>query len=227
MLGLNYLSCYCCGLKKQEVSSPELLCNSCRQEGPINVISKFRNELFEALFSPNERIGKHIFISNSKLVEWVNREKQSRRTCELSIVADRDKFFKQIRDINKILTSSQTCEFSILWAEIKRLKTQDLTIQIPLRKQELEQLIKTIKEKLTKAEKYPLEKLLEKHFKTLQNSDNSNLEELNELKEVLSEKLTQGEIQNLLDKQTEIFNLEKHSISLLTEQMAQIQIPPQ
>lgn len=130
----------------------------------------------------------------------------------------------QIPQLSAILLSNQPYNFQTLQSEIKRLKTQDLTIQIPLKKQELEQLTSNTKEKLTKAERYPLEKLLKKHSKTLQ-TDNPNLDKLNELKEILSEKLTQEELQTLLNKQKEVFNLEKHLDNLQTEQVAQIQIP--
>ncbi|CAI2190014.1 18620_t:CDS:2 [Funneliformis geosporum] len=126
-----------------------------------------------------------------------------------------------LNQLNHLISPNTSYNFQTLQQELKRLKIQDLTIQIPLKKQELEQLTSTAQEKLTRAERYPLEKLLKKHSKVLQN--NSNLEKINELKEILSEKLTNEEAQNLLNKQKEIFNLEKHLGNLRTEQVAQIQ----
>lgn len=129
----------------------------------------------------------------------------------------------QFQQIFNLISPDQPYNFTQLQQEIKRLKIQDLTIQIPLKKQELEQNINILKQKLTRAEQYPLEKLLKKHAKTLQG--NNNTEKLNELKEILSEKLTSEELQTLLNKQKEVFNLEKHLESLQTEQVAQILQP--
>jgi len=127
---------------------------------------------------------------------------------------------EQLNQINNLISPNSPYTFQSLHQEIKRLKIQDLTIQIPLKKQELEQNINTTKEKLNRVEQYPLEKLLKKHSKTLQG--NNNREKINELKEILSEKLTGEEIQSLLTKQQEVFNLEKHLESLQGEQVAQI-----
>ena len=121
-----------------------------------------------------------------------------------------NKFKVQNEQLNNLISPNQPYNFQALQTEIKRLKIQDLTIQIPPKKQELEQLTNTAQEKLTRAERYPLEKLLKKHSKSLQTNDNSDPEKLNELKEILSEKLTPEELQTLLNKQKEVFNLEQH-----------------
>src|SRR6185436_15054781 len=120
-----------------------------------------------------------------------------------------NKFKVQNEQLNNLISPNQPYNFQALQTEIKRLKIQDLTIQIPPKKQELEQLTNTAQEKLTRAERYPLEKLLKKHSKSLQTNDNSDPEKLNELKEILSEKLTPEELQTLLNKQKEVFNLEQ------------------
>ncbi|CAJ0829479.1 6289_t:CDS:2 [Entrophospora sp. SA101] len=65
------------------------------------------------------------------------------------------------------------------------------------------------KNKLNKAEKYLLEKLLQEHLKSL-STENSNSEELTELKEILTEKLNKVEIETILVKQKELRELEKH-----------------
>ncbi|CAG8628868.1 3639_t:CDS:1 [Dentiscutata heterogama] len=123
----------------------------------------------------------------------------------------------QVEEINSLVYPNQPFNFQSLRAEIKRLKIQDLTSQIPLKKQELEQLINTAKERITRAESYILNQLLQKHSRILQANDNSDAEGLNELKEILNEKLIQEELQTLLNKQNEIFTLEKHLENLRTE----------
>ncbi|RIB24063.1 hypothetical protein C2G38_2070989, partial [Gigaspora rosea] len=150
---------------------------------------------------------------------------------KLQLANDQLKFFNdRFERIKTLVYPNQYSSFETLRAEVKRLKVQDLTSQIPLKKQELEQLINTAKERLARAERYILEELFRKHSRILQtnnnsnverlnnnnsnvetlNDDDSNVERLNELKEILSETLTQEELQTLLNKQTEIFNLEKH-----------------
>jgi len=66
---------------------------------------------------------------------------------------------------------------------------------------------------LSKGEKYLLEKLLKKQLKLLP-TDNSASEKLEELKESLSEKLSDEELKVLLDKQKGIVKLERHLIKL-------------
>ncbi|KAF0450876.1 hypothetical protein F8M41_002089 [Gigaspora margarita] len=130
----------------------------------------------------------------------------------------------KLDEINNLVYPNQSFNFDTLYAEVKRLKVQDLTSQISLKKQELEQLINTAKERLTRAEIFIFEEIFRKHSRILQTNNNSNVERLNnnnsnvdsnverlnELKEILSETLNQEELQTLLNKQTEIFNLEKH-----------------
>ncbi|CAG8760927.1 12794_t:CDS:1, partial [Dentiscutata erythropus] len=123
----------------------------------------------------------------------------------------------QVVEIHSLIYPDQPFNFQTLRAEIKRLKIQDLSSQIPLKKQELEQLINTAKEQLTRAESYILKQLLQKHSRILQANDNSDAEGLNELIEILNETLIQEELQTLLNKQHEIFTLEKHLENLQTE----------
>ncbi|CAG8774377.1 20117_t:CDS:1, partial [Racocetra persica] len=123
----------------------------------------------------------------------------------------------KLNQINSLVYPNQPFDFQTFRAEIKRLKVQDLTSQILLKNQELEQLINTAKEQLTRAEKYILEQLIQKHSKIFQSNDNSDNEGLNELREILSETLIQEELQTLLNKQIEIFTLEKHLNDLQTE----------
>lgn len=129
----------------------------------------------------------------------------------------------QLTELNNLIFSHQSYEFAVLKEEMKRLKIQDLNIQIPTKKKELEQLTNSIKEKLEKAEKYLLEKLLKKHDKIVRSEVSSLSEKLEELKEGLSEKLRKEEIKTLLDNQKEIIELEK-KLELLQKQELQTQI---
>jgi len=72
---------------------------------------------------------------------------------------------KQLRELSQFLFPNQSYNFSTLQSELKRLKIQDLTIQIPLKKQELEQLTNNLKSNLNNSGKYLLEKLLKKQNK--------------------------------------------------------------
>ena len=133
----------------------------------------------------------------------------------------------QLSELNNLIFSHQNYEFAVLKEEIKRLKIQDLNIQIPAKKKKLEQLTNSIKEKLDRAEKYLLEKLLKKHDKIVRSGVDSSSEKLEELKEGLSEKLTKEEIQTFLNNQKEIIELEK-KLELLQQQELQttnIEIP--
>src|SRR5947209_7414108 len=73
----------------------------------------------------------------------------------------------------------------------------------------LEKNTNDLKKNLGSAGKYLLEKLVKKQNKLLQNNENSN--KLEEIKQALREELNtnQESLQILLDKQKELFNLEK------------------
>ena len=113
--------------------------------------------------------------------------------------------------------------FYSLQSEIKKLKIQDLVFQIQNRGNELEKLTSATNSKLSKTEKYPLEKLLKRRNKILK-TKNPNPKKLVELKEILNEKLTPEELQVLLDKQAELHQLEKHLESLQQNQELRNQI---
>src|SRR6185436_4818567 len=115
--------------------------------------------------------------------------------------------------------------FTNLKTEIKRLKIQDLIPQIFLKKQELEQSTNDLKNNLGNAGKYLLENFLKKQKKFLQNNDNT-YEKLEALKQTLNEELNTNRegLQILLNKQTELFQLEKHLKSLLQDQEQQAYI---
>ena len=162
-----------------------------------------------------------------ELKAW--REKNRELIAKVQIGQSRDfqveELKNQLSELNDLIFSSQNYEFAALKEEIKRLKIQDLNIQIPAKKKELEQLIDSVKEKLDKAEKYLLEKLLKKHNKIAQSGIDSSSEKLEELKESLNEKLNEGEVKSFLDKQKEIIELEK-KLESLQEQQTNIEIPP-
>lgn len=113
--------------------------------------------------------------------------------------------------------------FTQLHQELKRLKIQELNIQIPLKKQELEQNTNNLKNSLGSSAKYLLDKLLKKQKKLLQNNENAS-DKLEKMKQALEEDLgnSSERLEEVLNKQTELFSLEKHLDSLQNEQVAQV-----
>ncbi|CAG8696302.1 3177_t:CDS:1 [Acaulospora colombiana] len=163
-----------------------------------------------------EELGKvDLIYLDSKQEEFKKQLKDFQETnkdyLELQIRAS-----KEINKINDIIFPDTRYDhlgtpynFLTLLTEIRRLKVQDLTIQIPSKNEELDGLINSAKQKLSRAEIYTLEKLIKKNYKICHNNDNSDLKKLDELKEILSEKLTEEELKTLLDKQKEVADLEE------------------
>ncbi|GBB87464.1 hypothetical protein RclHR1_13940002 [Rhizophagus clarus] len=134
---------------------------------------------------------------------------------ELELAKLRNRF--EVKQLSDIISPNEYYDFPRLSQELKRLKIQDLTIQIPLKKQEREQLTNTLKNNLNNSGKYLLDKLLKKQNKLLLNNEiNSN--KLEEIKTALGEDLEDDSerLTEILDKNKEIFNLEKHLESLRT-----------
>ncbi|GET02738.1 hypothetical protein GLOIN_2v1474482 [Rhizophagus clarus] len=128
---------------------------------------------------------------------------------ELELAKLRNRF--EVKQLSDIISPNEYYDFPRLSQELKRLKIQDLTIQIPLKKQEREQLTNTLKNNLNNSGKYLLDKLLKKQNKLLLNNEiNSN--KLEEIKTALGEDLEDDSerLTEILDKNKEIFNLEKH-----------------
>lgn len=129
---------------------------------------------------------------------------------------------QQNQELVNLVFPNSSYNFTQLHQELKRLKIQDLNIQIPLKKQELEQSTNNLKNNLGSAGKYLLDKLLKKQQKILLNNENTS-DKLEVMKQVLTEELNNREsLPQLLNQQKEVFNLEKHLNSLHNEQIAQI-----
>ncbi|CAJ0637779.1 9522_t:CDS:2 [Entrophospora sp. SA101] len=172
------------------------------------------NELKELDFGKNERIKNFLTNCQEEVHQNVYRnipfnEKEYNNLTNLLIFPQSHQEQKSLEKINSILFPDLPDNPSNLETEITRLKITDLIIQIPNKKNELEKAVNNTKNKLNKAEKYLLEKLLQEHLKSL-STENSNSEELTELKEILTEKLNKVEIETILVKQKELRELEKH-----------------
>jgi hypothetical protein len=113
--------------------------------------------------------------------------------------------------LSNIIFPNQPYDFNKLSQELKRLKIQDLNLQIPLKKQELAELTNNLKNNLGSAGKYLLDKAIKKQTKFLLNNETDS-GKLEEIKQVIGEELNTNRerLQELLDKQIELFNLEKH-----------------
>src|SRR5688572_13206278 len=117
-------------------------------------------------------------------------------------------------ELSDVLFSKQISsepDYNLIKKELKRLKIQDLTLQIPLKKQELEQNTNNLKNSLGSSAKYLLDKLLKKQNKLLQNNENTS-DKLEEIKQTLKEDLgnSSERLEEILNQQKELFNLEKH-----------------
>lgn len=114
----------------------------------------------------------------------------------------------QVQKVNDILFSGLKDNYFDWESELTRLKINDLTAQIPLKRRELGKLIAETKNKFSKAESYLLERLLD---------EKPNSEKLNELQVALSDRKAETEI--ILNKKRELRDLEKH-----LEQLQAIQL---
>ena len=114
----------------------------------------------------------------------------------------------QSQKVNDILFSD-FADNSFDWkSELIRLKISDLITQISLYKKESEKLITETKNKLNKAERYLLEKLLDENIAS---------EKVTELKTALSDH--EKEVEIILTKKQELSRLEKHLEKLQATQL--------
>ena len=139
-----------------------------------------------------------------------------------------DKLDWQLQQLSGFLLLSQPYDFTQLQQEITRLKYQELAPQARNQKEKLEQLITNAKNKTSGSEK-TIDLILKVQKQIMQATETSQKDKLNgkieAYQSILEDKLTKEEIQTLLSKQIEVFNLEKHLTSLQQnqEQVAQIQ----
>jgi hypothetical protein len=141
-------------------------------------------------------------------------------------------FQKQAQNLNELSNiidpGSSAYDFSILQQEVKRLKIQELAPQARGKRVELEQSIANAKTKASGLEKM-VDLLMETQKQIMQTNETSQKDKLNgkieAYQNILEDNLTSEELQVLLNKQTELYQLEKHlaSLQINQEQIAQIQ----
>ncbi|CFW93430.1 Leucine-rich repeat protein of unknown function [endosymbiont DhMRE of Dentiscutata heterogama] len=171
----------------------------------------------------HEKVNPIKVIQQAQLIERLEAklvtERENNQSKVVELEEEKHQFQEQLQQLFSIVFPIQSYSFLALQAEIQRIKTQDLVTQISLKKQELEELTNLLKDNLSVSGKYLLEKLLKKQKKVLQNNDNAS-EKIEELKQTLSAELSndQESLQTLLNKQTEIHQLEKHLVSLQNQQ---------
>ncbi|PKY40149.1 hypothetical protein RhiirA4_530704 [Rhizophagus irregularis] len=126
---------------------------------------------------------------------------------------------EKIQQFSNLISPNQPYDFQSLQTEIKRLKIQDLTIQIPLKKQEFEQNTNNLKNNLNNSGKYLLDKIIKKQNKLFQSNKN-NSDKLEELKQILKDDLKNNSerLTEVLNENKELFNLKKHLKNLQNEQ---------
>ncbi|RGB42160.1 hypothetical protein C1646_810210 [Rhizophagus diaphanus] len=202
-----------------------------RVERQINLPSS--DDAEHVRMTTNER--RKIIEANRKLKEKVSElENQAHqvtiRTAQelherqkAEIIEQKDQIInnlkEKIQQFSNLISPNQPYDFQSLQTEIKRLKIQDLTIQIPLKKQEFEQNTNNLKNNLNNSGKYLLDKIIKKQNKLFQSNEN-NSDKLEELKQILKEDLENNSerLTEVLNKNKELFNLEKHLENLQNEQ---------
>lgn len=139
-----------------------------------------------------------------------------------------DKLDQQLQQLSDFLFPNQPYDFTQLKQEIARLKYQELAPQARGKRAELEQSIANAKTKASGLEKM-VDLLMETQKQIVQTTETSQKDKLNgkieAYQNILEDNLTSEEIQNLLSKQAELQQLEKHlaSLQINQEQVAQIQ----
>ncbi len=132
----------------------------------------------------------------------------------------------QLQELSVLLFPNNPYDFAKLKAEIKKLKTQELAPQVRTKRTGLEQLITTAKTKAGGLGKI-VDLLLETQKQLAQATETSQRDKLGgkieAYQSTLEDSLTQKELQTLLNKQVELFQLEKHLENLQQNQQTFIQ----
>ena len=134
---------------------------------------------------------------------------------------------QNLSELFVLISPNQPYNFDQLKQEITRLKYQELSPQVRKEKAELEKLITTAKEKAGEGSFAPIVDLLLETQKKITDQGNEDAfvqGQLTAYQNILEGKLAKEELQNLLNKQTELLKLEQHLANLQQEQGQQAQI---
>ncbi|CAG8727396.1 10276_t:CDS:2, partial [Racocetra fulgida] len=119
----------------------------------------------------------------------------------------------QLQQLSGVLFPNKPYDFLVLKQEIARLKYQDLAPQVRNEKIKFEELTTNIKTKAAHLEKV-VDLLLETQKQAIKSNDQLIQGQLTAYKNILEGSLTKEELQILLDKQTELYQLEDHLANL-------------
>ena len=139
---------------------------------------------------------------------------------------------KQLQQLSNLLFPNQTYNFNQLKQEITRLKYQELSPQTREQKTEFEKLVADAKLKVGEGSFSPIIDLFLEAQKQIVEQEKNNLfsqGQLSAYQKILQTKLTQEELQNLLNKQKELLKSEQHLKNLQQNQeqlTQQIEISP-
>ena len=158
----------------------------------------------------------------------ITKEKQKAREVLKNELQAQEKQVKELKNylmkLSEIIFFDRTYTFDQIQQEITRLKLQELAPRARREKEHLEQLIINAKTKANNLEKI-VDLLLETKRQIIEQGNDSIFAQgqLTAYQTILEGNLTKEELQTLLSKQTELFNLEKHLVSLqINEQPRQI-----
>ncbi|CAJ0836760.1 8500_t:CDS:2 [Entrophospora sp. SA101] len=151
-------------------------------------------------------------------------QQQSERHLNTELNQPRNTFQEQnqIAEIARIISPHEEPKFTAIKQEITRLKYQELAPQFREEKAKFEQLITAVKTKAGNSEKI-VDLLLETNKQLIKNNDQLIQGQLIAYQSLLEGNLAKEEIQNLLTKQAEISQLEKHLESLQQNQPQNLQ----
>ena len=139
---------------------------------------------------------------------------------------------QQNQQLSNLLFPNQTYNFNQLKQEIARLKHQELSPQTREQKTEFEKLVADAKLKVGEGSFSPIIDLFLETQKQIVEQEKNNLfsqGQLSAYQKILQTKLTQEELQNLLNKQKELLKSEQHLKNLQQNQeqlTQQIEISP-
>jgi hypothetical protein len=142
---------------------------------------------------------------------------------EVSNIADKVVLLDTSRQLE---TKDLNTENKTLKIENERLKRENHSLKLELRSFKLEQLVNQAKNKLNEEGRELLENMLQAQSELANNKDNSFAQkQLEKTKKILQKKLTEEEIQNIMDNHKEISKLEKEFGCLEVYENV-IEIPP-
>ncbi|CAG8599215.1 13719_t:CDS:1 [Gigaspora rosea] len=189
-------------LKKDQNQELDKLKQQCQE---LDKLKKEQSQEFDKLKQQYQELDK-LKKEQSQELDKLKKEQSQ----------ELDKLKQQLQEFSNLFFPNQSYDFTLLKQEITRLKYQELASQVRENKEQLNQLINNAKTKTGNLGNI-VDLLLEtqKEISKTKPESNDNVKgQLTAFQKVLENNLTKEELQNLLNEQTELFQLEEHLASL-------------